>query len=421
MKKIVLLFLISLTFTSILYSNGYQINTQGAKAISMGGAFAALANDPSAIYYNPSGITQLTGTNILLGTSLAISNSSFEGPSPFTTKYKMDQQFSYPIHIYATYQVNDKLSFGAGLNNSFGISTKWNDDWVGKYLVVETDINMYFLSLVSAFQIIPEISVGFGYNIAFGDFLFGKSNNLMPDHDDGYIEVNGNGIGSGFTAGILFNATKALSVGLSYRSKVSIKLEGDSKVKNYPSDFDGILLNGDITTQLTTPENITFGVAIKPLKKLILTADYQFVGWSSFDKIEIEYNDIVDAETGDLFVSTLDKEYTNSFVARVGAEYKLNRKLNIRAGFLFDKNPVEDYHLEPSIISADKFGYSLGFGYKLKEKFTLDVTYLFQKNDKRNIKRSSSNYTEVKSIFSQMNGSYNSFSHFASISLSYRF
>ncbi len=420
MKKIVLLFLTSLTFNSILYSNGYQINAQGAKAISMGGAFSALANAPSAIYYNPSGITQITGTNIIFGSSLALSNSSFEGPSPLDNNYKMKQQLSYPIHLYATHQANNKLFFGAAFNNSYGISTKWNDDWIGKYLVVENEINMYFLSLVSAFQIIPEISVGFGYNIVFGDLLFGKYNNLTPSFDDGYITINGSGIGSGFTAGILFHATKALSVGLSYRSKVSIKLEGDSKVKNYPSNFDGIMLNGDIRTKLTTPENITFGIAIKPLKNFILTADYQYVGWSSFDKLEIRYNDIVDEETGDLYILSLDKKYSNSFVASVGAEYKLNRKLNIRAGFFFDKNPIDDYYVEPSIINANKLGYSLGFGYKLKEKFTLEIGYLFQKNDSRSIKRSSRNYSGLISVFRPMNGTYNSFSHSASISLTYK-
>lgn len=421
MKKIVFLFLTSLTFSSILYSNGYQINAQGAKAISMGGAFSALANDPSAIYYNPSGITQTSGTSLLFGSSFILSNSSFKGPSPLTTEYRIKQQLSYPIHIYATHQVNDKLFFGAAFNNSYGISTKWDDDWVGKYFVVENDINMYFLSLVSAYQIIPEISVGFGYNIVLGDLLFGKYYNLISSIDDGYIAINGSGIGSGFTAGILFHATKALSVGLSYKSEVSIRLDGNSKVENYPSNFDGIMLNGDITTKLTTPENITFGVAIKPLKKFILTADYQFVGWSSFDEIEIKYDDLTVEDTGEVIVTKLDKKYYNSFVARVGAEYKLNRKLNIRAGFLFDKNPVDDYYLDPSIFTADKYGYSLGVGYNLNKEFTLDVAYLFQKNDKRNIKRSSIKFSGNQSDFREMNGIYSSFSHFASLSLLYKF
>ncbi len=61
----------------------------------MGGAFTALANDPSAIYFNPSGITQLPGTNILGGTSLIFPNSSFEGPSPSITKYNLESNIFY--------------------------------------------------------------------------------------------------------------------------------------------------------------------------------------------------------------------------------------------------------------------------------------------------------------------------------------
>ena len=46
---------------------GIRIPDQDAAATARGEAFAATADNPSAIYYNPAGITQLDGQNIRLG------------------------------------------------------------------------------------------------------------------------------------------------------------------------------------------------------------------------------------------------------------------------------------------------------------------------------------------------------------------
>src|SRR5881396_3270333 len=40
------------------FGSGFSIFEQGAKATAMGGAFAATADDPSAIFYNVAGIAQ---------------------------------------------------------------------------------------------------------------------------------------------------------------------------------------------------------------------------------------------------------------------------------------------------------------------------------------------------------------------------
>ena len=136
--------------------------------MSMGGAFTALANDPSAIYFNPAGITQLLGTNIIGGATFILPNSSFRGPFPAITESKLEPKIFYPIHLYASHQINDKLFFGLGVGNNFGLGTKWDNNWVGKYMAVDTEIKTYFFNLVSSYQIIPEISIGFGYIFSYG-------------------------------------------------------------------------------------------------------------------------------------------------------------------------------------------------------------------------------------------------------------
>ncbi len=131
--------------------------------------------------------------------------------------------------------------------------------------------------------------------------------------------------------------------------------------------LEAIFPNGKISAPLTTPENITFGIALRPLKNFRLTADYQFVGWDSYDKLEIEFEDFIDSKTNDLLVSSSERNYENTFIARVGAEYNYSKKLDLYAGFFYDKNPIKDEYLDPTLPDSDRIGFSFGFGYKVNK------------------------------------------------------
>jgi len=418
LKKLVGLMLLFFLFKNILGS-GFQINEHGSKAMSMGGAFAGLANDPSAIYFNPAGITQLYGTHILGGATLILPSSSFRGPSPSIEEFELESQAFTPIHLYATHQLNNKLFLGFGVGNNYGLGTKWEDDWVGRYMAVETEIRTFFFNLVASYQILPELSVGFGYVLSYGDVLIGRRLNLSPFNGEAYLDLEGDGIGSGFTAGILVEPTPAISVGLSYRSQVTIEFEGDATPSDFPSQFNGLLPNGPITAPLTTPENITLGIALKPLKNFTLTADYQYVGWDSYDKLEVEFQEYKDSDTDELLVSSSERNYENGFIARLGADYKYNKKLNLYAGFLYDSNPVTDERLDPTLPDSDRLGLSLGFSYKLNKNLSVEAGYLFLRFDERKITNSLENYSGIEGSISPMNGVYNSVAHLISLSLSY--
>jgi long-chain fatty acid transport protein len=420
-KKVLIIIIVLFSLSSNIWASGFQINEHGSKAMGMGGAFAALANDPSAIYFNPSGITQLYGTQLLFGSTLILPSSTFRGPSPSIAEYELESQIFTPIHLYATHQINDKLFLGFGVGNNYGLGTKWEDNWVGRFMAVETEIRTFFFNLVASYKIIPELSIGFGYVFTYGDVLIGRKLNLSPFNAEPYLELEGTGTGSGFTAGIIAHPTKSISVGLSFRSQVTIEFEGDATPSNVPSLFDGQLPNGDITAPLTTPENITFGIAIKPLKNFTLTADYQYVGWDSYEKLEVEFQDFIDSDTGEKLVNSSERNYDNGFIARLGAEYQYTTDLDIYAGFLYDSNPVPDERLDPTLPDSDRLGFSAGVGYKLSANLTAEAGYLFLRFEEREITNSLENYSGIENSITPMNGVYNSVAHLISLSLLYNF
>src|SRR5438128_9949191 len=61
------------------FGSGSSIFEQGAKAVAMGGEFAATADDPSAIFYNVAGIAQLRRTEVLFGTTAITFSNQFRG------------------------------------------------------------------------------------------------------------------------------------------------------------------------------------------------------------------------------------------------------------------------------------------------------------------------------------------------------
>ncbi len=84
----------------IILAGGFQINEHGARAMGLGGAFTAIANDASAIYWNNAGMTQLSGTNFMLGTALIAPNAQFRGVTPAVDKNYMKSEIFFPSSFF---------------------------------------------------------------------------------------------------------------------------------------------------------------------------------------------------------------------------------------------------------------------------------------------------------------------------------
>ncbi|GBD93432.1 hypothetical protein BMS3Abin05_01015 [bacterium BMS3Abin05] len=92
MRKVILLVMTLWIFPGILFSQIYVKNVSkvgttsapfleigiGARAIGMGGAFVALANDASAMYWNPGGLAKLKNSSVLLEHSEWLAGINFD-------------------------------------------------------------------------------------------------------------------------------------------------------------------------------------------------------------------------------------------------------------------------------------------------------------------------------------------------------
>ncbi len=423
-QRILFITLVSFIFVNLNFGSGFQINESGAKAMAMAGAFAGVANDASAIHFNPAGITQLNGTNISAGVSLII--PSFKYTSPDGNEYEIEQKVFTPFNVYITHQFSDKFSAGFGFNTPYGLGTFWKDEeWPGRYLALDTEIRTFVFTPVVAYKVSEAFSISVGFRYGYGDVTITRKQAVPvpPGADDALVELEGDGTAMGFVAGILVKPSEMIQLGLSYRSEMEYEFEGDAVTTpsgfNHPDPRIGFIAfpTGPVKAPLTTPQNITFGVGIMPNEAVTISADFQYVGWSSYDKLEVNFDDWTNPTTGEKQLLS-ERNFENSFIARLGAEYKLSEQFALRGGVLYDNNPVTDELLEPTLPDADRIGLNIGLGYNFTENLSMDFAYFLLMFSERQITDSEVDQYPIEGL-QPFNGTYNSNAHLFGINLSY--
>ena len=399
-------------FPGIILAGGFQINEHGAKAMGLGGAFTAVANDASAIYWNSAGMTQLSGTNFLLGSALIAPSSSFRGVSPAVDISRMKSQAFFPSHLFITHSFNESFSAGLGLTTPFGLGTHWKDGWVGRYLALETELKTFWVPITFAYSPVENFSIGAGFIYSFADVLITRNNSQAPFAGDAYVELEGNdNFAYGYTFSLMYKPIKEFSIGASFRSEVEYEFEGSASVTGAEQLQEvGAFPGGDVTAKLTTPMNIVGGIAYQVIPQLRLSADFQWIGWSSYDSLNVDF---VDPETED---SKSARLYKDTYIIRFGAQYNITDEISILGGVYFDKMPVDPEYVSPSLPDSDRLGLSIGADAKIFDRFGVSGSYLFIRAKELTVTNSQEIYTAGDSPF---NGTYNSSANLLSLSLYY--
>ena len=389
-KCITAIAIFSLVFfglSSLSHGAGFLIYEHGAAAMAMGGAFVALANNPSAVFHNPAGIAFLEGTQISLGTTLITSNSSLELTNLATTVETVSQWF-YPSSFYISHKINDRIAAGFGFFNPYGLGTKWPEEYALRFISTEDDMKTFFFNPVIAVKLDENFSVSVGVTYVYGTLGLDRVNliDLTAYGGSVYeapIEVKGTGDAFGLNAGVLYRGEN-FSLGFNWRGGFDLKFDGDLAVdnSNIPGVFQAAVpTEADVTTTLSIPHILGFGVAFNLTESLLFTADFHYILWSSFEEfvLEVDYADPVpdDAET-------FEENWKDSYVIRGGFQYMVNENFALRAGFLYDKTPQPVETVDPILPDANRWAVTGGFGYK-SGNFVIDVAYQYEPFNDRTV------------------------------------
>ncbi len=425
-----LVFVFFLLSCAVAFAGGYEIYEHGARAIGMAGAYTAIAEGPSAVFYNPAGITANAGLQIGLGTALIKPIGSFTSASGVETDQK--SQLYYPSHLYATYQINEKLAAGFGFFTPFGLGTEWPEDWSGKYAGVKTELQTFFLNPTIAYQVTPRLSLAVGFDYIRSTVELGRKipipnplnrTQIVCETD---LKLTGDGDAMSFNAGVLFKASEQVQVGLSYRHSADFEYDGDVEFSEEPAafatyystiaPFTTLFPNGGGAAELHLPYTLAAGISYIPMEKWTFAADVNWFGWSGADSIAITFETPFGNPLAPTTESALIQEYEDTFILRLGAEYQLSEVLALRVGYGYDQSPIQDEYLSATLPCANRNNLAMGMGYTLGN-MDIDVAYfvvLFAE-------RTSETLEPAYAYAGLLNGDYNTTAHIFNVSVGYRF
>ncbi len=448
MKKLFLVLAAS-AIASGANAEGYQVNNMSAKQTGMGHVGTAMKLNSESIFFNPAATAfQTTKFDISAGFTGILSNVHYQSLPTVENGYKSgpiersDNKLSTPIHVYVNYKPIERLSVGLGFFTPNGSSMNWGDNWSGAHLVQEINLAAYTFQPTVSYKLCDRVSIGAGLMITWGNFDLSRSllsptsrRQLIAGTLDpkiagletaigsgaltgeqlaqaqatlqtlqgakGYLDntmnqsivsakLEGNAdVAIGVNAGILWDITDEWSLGMTWRSRMDMKVgKGHATMHTDPTaaaliaalgqlspgtELIPALDKGTFNAELPLPTTVTWGVSFRPTPKWEFAVDLQWVGWSAYHALNVEFNE---KALGIKPIYSV-KNYSNTLAFRFGGQYRATDWLTARMGMYVDESPVSSDYLNPETPSMTKVAYTAGLSFRPTRYMSVDLAYCY--------------------------------------------
>ncbi len=388
-------------FLTILNVNvmavGFRLPNQDPEGIARGNAFAATADNPAAIYYNPAGICQLEGQQISVGTYFISTDIEYKSATGGSSSTVTD--FQAVPQIYYVYSPEaSPISMGFGVYAPYGLGIEYDSNSAFSTLAEKGKLLYACFNPVVAYQICPELSVAAGMTLNYSDVSLQRAIGLSPGDQ---FRFEGDGYATGFNLGVLWQPAPMWSAGLNYRSATQVQYKGDSIAAPY-SDYH------NTKASLDFPDYIVGGISFRPDDKWNFEFD---LDWTNWDRVN-------DANFKGTFGGdqTFPFRYTSGFMYEFGMTRQLGDGYFASAGYIFSENNAPDATFSPLNPDSNLHLGSIGFGHH-GDPFSWAFGYHFAYNSGRDV----SGNQAVSPLGETANGTYNTFNHAVNFSVRYQF
>ena len=378
LRYLLVLGLVSLLCPSLGHAQAIRFQPQGATAAGQGNAFAAQADDASAIHYNPAGLSQVEGVQAVFGTALLGGSIKYQSPTGIDTRGDFGNSIAYPppSHTYFSASLRtlgwsslSNVTVGLGLTSPYGLNTRYPTDGPFNTAVTSATLPLIDIKPTIAYKVHDDLSLGVSADIyTFVSFLGeGQVEQHRVGPGGASVELSGKGTGAGATVSLLYTPLRngdgkpLASIGLVYHSQAVVPLSGS------------LLVNGakvaDASVNLVLPQIYTGAIAIWPVRtnarEWKLELDVEYVGWKS--------NRDLDVHLSSGGVIPQPQQWNSVWVVAIGTEYKWLKPgwlpqwdVALRSGYTRTEDPVPDATFNPGIISLPSNMLSIGTGFLCK-------------------------------------------------------
>jgi len=345
-----------------VFGGGFDNTAIGMKGMSMGNGLTGIADDSSAVYFNPAGLVFLEKDvwNGEVYTYFSYTSFKYEASYNDGSNRKDESNSLMIIPGFFISRTYDKWAFGYGFYTPYAGGGTEYDNFQKTGLDLEAAAAFPAATLATAYKITPELSVGVGFSMYMGVM---ESENFF-DYDPGGPDLSGPYesefdelfAGYGGHIGILYKPTEKLGIGLTVRSEVPIKMDGEETIGG--TDFDS-------EVEFTLPYSFDIGVGYKATPKLTLGTILSCRFYSNMDEMEFDI-------TGDI-----KTHYKDIWFAGIGIEYKAKDNLALKAGVKFLQGASEHTHLRADTVDVDTIHPTIGFAYDISESKELNASIMY--------------------------------------------
>jgi len=381
-------------------ANVQEVFGMSPRAIGMGNAYSAVADDFSAAYYNPAGLAQIRRHQLFLGYLYGQPRLKQNLPGENGRMSLLsDKKFDAPligltVDLSKIIDIDRRINFGMFATLGDNLKAAWRiHDWASE--------NPRFIRYGDNANRIHMVA-GTGIEVIKNKLFAGASLNMWQDIGIPELNVRTDLRGNIYTkevdidgnwelapiGGLLFVPMDWLKLSYTYRGEMQQKnpMRINTTADLIPGASPGIELPINLRLMFIDyylPQNHTWGIAIRPIDKLLVSFDLTWYKWSDFSIPS--------------WHETPVRKWKDTYVPRVGAEYELYKNLFVRMGYWHEESPVPDQGDIPSnYLDNDKNVLSWGVGYaleglhipftqaKLKYPLLLDAFVQYQMMENRN-------------------------------------
>lgn len=330
---------------------GFLLPNQDAEAIARGNAFAATADNPSAIFYNPAGISQLPGQQLEVGVLSYLGlNVGYKSAANGALADTTFQVIPVPQIFYTISPTNLPLSFGLGVYSPFGLGVEWPQNSSLRTLALNSKLQFITINPVVSWKICDSLSLAVGPTINYAKIKFNRGLQNASD----YFEFTGDDFAFGMNAGLLWKPDSHWSFGANYRLATTADFSGTSTY----TPAAGPIAAAATTAEVPFPQIVSGGISYRPAPKWNFEADLDWINWNPLGTVTL-------AGTKNIFGFNLPLQlnWHDSWQYKFGVTRYFNHGWFASAGYFFTSDTASSQYFTPAVPDTNLHVGSIGFGH----------------------------------------------------------
>ncbi len=445
------------------FGTGFQLNENSGSGL--GNAFAggaAFTDDVTAMWWNPAALSQFPRTQAAAVIHFITPSIKFRNDASQPAQFQPLGNdggdaggINYVPNMYVSVPINPQWTFGLGINVPFGLTTEYDDGWLGRFQALKSQIKTMNVNPAISWKATPEFAIGVGVNYmdlkatltqnvnysgAFAAVAAGAAAagsipaSLVPgivgatSGLESLYTIKGDDGAWGWNIGAAWDVTPQFRLGASYRSefKFDVKANGDfnnptpvpppgtsaavaGAVAALTPAVNSRLQGQGLTSDITLPQmaNVSMRWQVDP--KWEILADAQWTGWSSIPNLTF-------VPTDGSASQSIPLNWDDTWKLSLGASYRYNSQWKARFGVAFDQTPVTT---DPTarLPDSDRWWFAIGGEYKWTPNWKFDAGFVYIKGDSPSFNQNQGS-TAANGL---INGSYDASTTIFSLQTTYTF